>query len=219
MRAAASRPGACAGSWLLRRAHRARARKAGRVCRSPARCRGPRLRSRLTSNCPRSRAKLAGSGGGRSSIAVFAPFLTSAPRMCLSARHRGSIPLCTVIAPIPAAPCAQATSARRCGCPAGATASATMAACCSSTCATTTASPRWWPIPTRPAFKEAEKLRSEWVVRIDGKVRRRPAGTENPDLPTGAVEVYITRDRGAGRRPASCRCRCSASRNTRRTSG
>src|SRR4029077_8622206 len=26
---------------------------------------------------------------------------------------------------------------------------------------------------------------------VDGKVRRRPAGTENPDLPTGAVEVYI----------------------------
>ncbi len=46
--------------------------------------------------------------------------------------------------------------------------------------------------PDSPSFKEAEKLRSEWVVRIDGKVRRRPAGTENPDLPTGAVEVYIS---------------------------
>jgi aspartyl-tRNA synthetase len=45
--------------------------------------------------------------------------------------------------------------------------------------------------PDSPAFKTAEILRSEWVVRIDGKVRRRPAGTENPDLPTGAVEVYI----------------------------
>ncbi len=45
--------------------------------------------------------------------------------------------------------------------------------------------------PDSPSFKEAEKLRSEWVVRIDGKVRRRPAGTENPDLPTGQVEVYI----------------------------
>ncbi|MCC6776377.1 MAG: aspartate--tRNA ligase [Hyphomicrobiales bacterium] len=45
--------------------------------------------------------------------------------------------------------------------------------------------------PESPAFKEAERLRSEWVVRIDGKVRRRPAGTENPELPTGAVEVYI----------------------------
>ncbi len=46
--------------------------------------------------------------------------------------------------------------------------------------------------PDSPAFKDAEKLRSEWVVRIDGKVRRRPAGTENPDLPTGAVEIYVS---------------------------
>src|SRR3982750_3736616 len=46
--------------------------------------------------------------------------------------------------------------------------------------------------PDSPAFKDAEKLRSEWVVRIDGKVRRRPAGTENPELPTGAVEIFIS---------------------------
>jgi aspartyl-tRNA synthetase len=46
--------------------------------------------------------------------------------------------------------------------------------------------------PDSPAFKDAEKLRSEWVVRIDGKVRRRPAGTDNPELPTGAVELYVS---------------------------
>ncbi len=46
--------------------------------------------------------------------------------------------------------------------------------------------------PDSPAFKEAEKLRSEWVVRIDGKVRRRPAGTDNPELPTGEVEIFVT---------------------------
>ena len=46
--------------------------------------------------------------------------------------------------------------------------------------------------PDSPSFKHAEKLRSEWVVRIDGKVRKRPAGTENPDLPTGAIEIYIS---------------------------
>jgi aspartyl-tRNA synthetase len=46
--------------------------------------------------------------------------------------------------------------------------------------------------PDSPAFKDAEKLRSEWVVRIDGKVRRRPAGTENPELPTGSVELYVS---------------------------
>jgi aspartyl-tRNA synthetase len=45
--------------------------------------------------------------------------------------------------------------------------------------------------PDSPAFKMAETLRSEWVVRIDGKARKRPAGTENADLPTGQVEVYI----------------------------
>ena len=46
--------------------------------------------------------------------------------------------------------------------------------------------------PDSPAFKEVEKFRSEWVVRIDGKVRRRPEGTDNPELPTGAVEVYVS---------------------------
>ena len=46
--------------------------------------------------------------------------------------------------------------------------------------------------PDSPAFKDAEKLRSEWVVRIDGKVRRRPDGTDNPELPTGKVEVYVS---------------------------
>jgi aspartyl-tRNA synthetase len=46
--------------------------------------------------------------------------------------------------------------------------------------------------PDSKAFKDAEKLRSEWVVRIDGKVRRRPEGTDNPELPTGAVEIYVS---------------------------
>jgi aspartyl-tRNA synthetase len=46
--------------------------------------------------------------------------------------------------------------------------------------------------PDSPAFKLAETLRSEWVVRIDGKVRKRPEGTDNPEMPTGAVEVFIS---------------------------
>jgi len=46
--------------------------------------------------------------------------------------------------------------------------------------------------PDSPAFKTAEKLRSEWVIRVDGKVRPRPPGTENHDLPTGLIEVFAT---------------------------
>ncbi|MFL5153704.1 MAG: aspartate--tRNA ligase, partial [Microvirga sp.] len=46
--------------------------------------------------------------------------------------------------------------------------------------------------PDSPAFGPAETVRSEWVVRVDGTVRRRPPGTENPDLPTGLIEVYAT---------------------------
>lgn len=46
--------------------------------------------------------------------------------------------------------------------------------------------------PDSPAFKDAEALRSEWVVRVDGNVRARPAGTENPNLPTGMVELFVT---------------------------
>ena len=36
---------------------------------------------------------------------------------------------------------------------------------------------------------KAEELRSEFVVRVTGLVENRPAGTENPKLPTGAIEV------------------------------
>lgn len=47
--------------------------------------------------------------------------------------------------------------------------------------------------PDSPAFKTAETVRSEWVIRIDGRVRERPAidgkSTKNPDLATGDIEV------------------------------
>ena len=45
--------------------------------------------------------------------------------------------------------------------------------------------------PDSPAFGEAERLRSEFVIRVDGRVRKRPPGTENPEMPTGLVEVYV----------------------------
>jgi len=39
------------------------------------------------------------------------------------------------------------------------------------------------------AFRLAESVRSEYVLKIHGKVRSRPAGTENPNLTTGKIEV------------------------------
>src|ERR1700674_5687958 len=38
-------------------------------------------------------------------------------------------------------------------------------------------------------FKEAERLRNEFVVRVTGKVRARPAGTVNASLASGRIEV------------------------------
>ena len=46
--------------------------------------------------------------------------------------------------------------------------------------------------PDSPAFKVAETVRSEWVVRVDGQVRARPEGTVNAELPTGEVELFAT---------------------------
>jgi len=43
--------------------------------------------------------------------------------------------------------------------------------------------------PDAPGLQLAHRLRSEWVVRIEGAVRHRPEGTVNEELPTGMVEV------------------------------
>jgi aspartyl-tRNA synthetase len=42
---------------------------------------------------------------------------------------------------------------------------------------------------SQEAFAKADRVRSEYVLRIHGRVRRRPEGTENPAMPTGAIEV------------------------------
>ncbi len=41
-------------------------------------------------------------------------------------------------------------------------------------------------------FAQAERLRNEWVIQITGRVRPRPEGTVNPNLPSGEVEVYVS---------------------------
>ena len=39
------------------------------------------------------------------------------------------------------------------------------------------------------AFAAAERVRGEYVLRVTGKVRRRPAGTVNPELRSGEIEL------------------------------
>ena len=47
--------------------------------------------------------------------------------------------------------------------------------------------------PDRPEiFAEAERVRPEYVLRITGRVRRRPEGTVNPDMASGEIEVLGT---------------------------
>jgi len=41
-------------------------------------------------------------------------------------------------------------------------------------------------------MKEAEELRSEYVIAVKGVVQERPKGTENPNMPTGEVELGVT---------------------------
>jgi aspartyl-tRNA synthetase len=43
-----------------------------------------------------------------------------------------------------------------------------------------------------PMAEQAHHLRAEFCLRVTGTVDRRPAGNENPDLPTGEVEVTAT---------------------------
>ena len=42
---------------------------------------------------------------------------------------------------------------------------------------------------TADTFATAESVRNEYVLQVQGRVRRRPEGTVNPDMPTGQVEV------------------------------
>ncbi len=41
--------------------------------------------------------------------------------------------------------------------------------------------------------KLAHSLRSEYVISVSGEIRKRPAGTENPNIPTGLAEMYVNK--------------------------
>ena len=41
------------------------------------------------------------------------------------------------------------------------------------------------------AFDTAGQVRGEYVLQVTGEVHERPEGMENPDLPTGEIEVLI----------------------------
>lgn len=43
----------------------------------------------------------------------------------------------------------------------------------------------------KEVFSQGEGLRGEFVIEVSGEVKPRPVGTENPNLPTGAVEVWV----------------------------
>ena len=42
------------------------------------------------------------------------------------------------------------------------------------------------------AHKEAHEIKQEYVIRIEGTVAPRPEGTENPNIPTGGIEVLVS---------------------------
>src|SRR5690606_13237335 len=46
--------------------------------------------------------------------------------------------------------------------------------------------------PDSPAFKVAETVRGEWVIRVDGEVKARADDAVNANLPTGEVEIFAT---------------------------
>lgn len=48
------------------------------------------------------------------------------------------------------------------------------------------------PNRTPESYHNAENLRSEYVVKITGKVSKRPPESLNPKIPTGEIEIYAT---------------------------
>ena len=51
------------------------------------------------------------------------------------------------------------------------------------------------PEVSKDALKIAEQLRSEFVVTVTGQVSQRPAGTENPKIPTAKLKSSLQKHR------------------------
>ena len=47
------------------------------------------------------------------------------------------------------------------------------------------------PDLSEDVHEAVQEIRNEWVIQVEGVVRKRPEGMENPDLPSGQVEVEI----------------------------
>jgi aspartyl-tRNA synthetase len=46
------------------------------------------------------------------------------------------------------------------------------------------------PEVSAEAHNLAHEIRSEYVITVSGEIRKRPEGTENPEIPTGNIELY-----------------------------
>ena len=47
--------------------------------------------------------------------------------------------------------------------------------------------------PDSPVFKDVENIRAEWCISIEGIVRKRDSSLVNEKLPTGEIEVFISK--------------------------
>ncbi|MDA8096543.1 MAG: aspartate--tRNA ligase [Clostridia bacterium] len=51
------------------------------------------------------------------------------------------------------------------------------------------------PEYSQEALNKADRIRSEYVIAVVGRVQKRPEGTENPNLATGAIEIHVAQAR------------------------
>ena len=49
------------------------------------------------------------------------------------------------------------------------------------------------PSISQESYNIADNLGNEWVITVEGKVRKRPEGMENPKIPTGEIEIEVSK--------------------------